>query len=66
MGGGELYAQTIAFATRLEVTEVDIDAPGDAFAPPIAAEWRETSVDPAEGWHMSPAGLRYRFMSYSK
>jgi dihydrofolate reductase len=64
MGGGELYAQTIAHANRLEVTEVDLDVPGDAFAPPIGAEWRQASVDPASGWHESPAGLRYRFVSY--
>lgn len=64
MGGGELYAQTIGRASRLEVTEVDIDAPGDAFAPPIGAEWRQASADPAEGWHTTPAGLRYRFVSY--
>jgi dihydrofolate reductase len=64
MGGGELYAQTIAHATRLEVTEVDTDVPGDAFAPPIGAEWREARADPAEGWHTSPEGLCYRFLSY--
>lgn len=66
MGGGELYAQTIARASRLEITEVDTDVPGDTFAPPIGAEWRQTSVDPAEGWLLSPAGLRYRFASYER
>lgn len=64
MGGGELYAQMIALASRLEVTEVDVDAAGDAFAPPIGADWRQASVDPPHGWHESPAGLRYRFLSY--
>ncbi|MFC4244446.1 dihydrofolate reductase [Gryllotalpicola reticulitermitis] len=64
MGGGELYAQTIAYASRLEVTEVDLDVPGDAFAPLIGQDWRQASADPPEGWHTSPAGLRYRFLTY--
>ncbi|GAA4155785.1 dihydrofolate reductase [Gryllotalpicola daejeonensis] len=64
MGGGELYAQMIALADRLEVTEVDLDAPGDAFAPTIGQDWRQASADPESGWHESPEGLRYRFLSY--
>ena len=64
IGGGELYAQTIGLADRLEVTEVDLDAPGDAFAPPIGEGWREASVDPESGWNASPDGLRYRFITY--
>ena len=64
MGGGQLYAQTIGLATRLEVTEVDIDAPGDAFAPTIGEGWRQASVDPESGWNESPTGVRYRFVSY--
>jgi len=64
MGGGELYAQMIGLASRLEVTEVDLDAPGDAFAPPIEEGWRQASTDPESGWNVSPDGLRYRFVSY--
>ncbi|GAA4172022.1 hypothetical protein GCM10022287_12220 [Gryllotalpicola koreensis] len=64
IGGGEIYAQMIGLADRLEVTEVDIDAPGDAFAPPIGDDWRQASVDPESGWHESPEGLRYRYVSY--
>ena len=66
MGGGEIYAQLISHASRLEVTEVELDVAGDAFAPRIGAEWRQASVDPAEGWHTSPEGLRYRFLSFSR
>jgi dihydrofolate reductase len=64
IGGAQLYAQTIGFAERLEVTEVDAAFPGDAYAPPIGAEWREDAADPASGWHESPEGLRYRFLRY--
>jgi dihydrofolate reductase len=64
IGGGQLYAQLIGFASRLEVTEVDLDAPGDAFAPPIGEDWREAAAEPGTGWSTSPEGLRYRFLSY--
>jgi dihydrofolate reductase len=41
-GGGEIYAQTIAIADRLYITEVDLAPPCDARFPPIdAARWRE-------------------------
>ena len=34
-GGGEIYAQTIARASRLFITEVALDAEGEARFPPI-------------------------------
>ena len=41
-GGAEIYAQTIARARRLFVTEVALDAEGEARFPPIdPLEWRE-------------------------
>lgn len=64
IGGGQLYAQTIELADRLEVTEVDLDAPGDAFAPPIGEDWRQASAEPESGWNASPEGVRYRFVTY--
>jgi len=43
-GGGEIYAQTIARAGRLSITEVDLAPEGDARFPPIdPALWREVS-----------------------
>jgi dihydrofolate reductase len=43
-GGGEIYAQTIARASRLFITEVALDADGEARFPPIDPhEWREVS-----------------------
>lgn len=64
MGGGELYAQLIGCANRLEVTEVQLEVTGDAYAPTIGPEWRQVSADPESGWHESPEGVRYRFVSY--
>src|SRR4029077_21223764 len=48
-GGGEIYAQTIARARRLFITEVALDAEGEARFPPIDPhEWREVSRDKGE------------------
>jgi dihydrofolate reductase len=42
-GGGEIYAQTIARASRLFITEIALDAQGEARFPPIDSHaWRET------------------------
>jgi dihydrofolate reductase len=41
-GGAEIYAQTIERASRLYITEVALDAVGDARFPPIdLSQWRE-------------------------
>ena len=41
-GGAEIYAQTMARASRLYITEVALDAVGDARFPPIdPSQWRE-------------------------
>jgi dihydrofolate reductase len=46
-GGGEIYAQTIARAGRLYVTEVALAPEGDAHFPPIdPALWREVRREP--------------------
>ena len=48
-GGGEIYAQTIARAGRLYVTEVDLAPEGDARFPRIdPALWREVRREPGE------------------
>ena len=41
-GGGEIYAQTMALAERLLITEVALDATGETRFPPIdPGKWRE-------------------------
>ncbi len=41
-GGAEIYAQTMARASRLYITEVALDVVGDARFPPIdPSQWRE-------------------------
>lgn len=62
IGGGEIYAQVIGDADRLEVTEVDLEVDGDAHAPSRNG-WRLVS----EGeWQTSRTGIRYRFLGYER
>jgi len=42
IGGGEIYAQTLALADRIYLTRVDVELEGDAVFPEIdRQEWRE-------------------------
>ena len=48
-GGGEIYAQTIARAERLLITEVALDAKGETRFPPIdTSKWREATREPGK------------------
>jgi len=65
MGGGAVYAATLARAGRVEVTVVDTTVEGDTWAPPLDPErWRRVASDPEDGWRTSSDGLRFRFDSY--
>lgn len=66
IGGGQLYAETIALADRLEVTEIDLDVAGDTHAPLVRGEWTRAAAQPASGWLTSTTGVRYRFRSYER
>jgi dihydrofolate reductase len=49
VGGGEIYAQTIARAARLFITEVALDAKGETRFPPIdLRQWREVKREKGE------------------
>jgi dihydrofolate reductase len=44
IGGAEIYAQSMAIADRLEITEVHAEPPGDTHFPPIdAGKWQEVA-----------------------
>ena len=50
IGGADLYAQAIPLADRLYLTEVDIDAAGDAWFPDYdRSAFREVSREPHRG-----------------
>ncbi|WP_456267912.1 dihydrofolate reductase [Kushneria sp. AK178] len=52
IGGGEIYRQALSCASRLYLTEIDIEVDGDTFFPELDAGWQEqerVSGSPAEG-----------------
>ncbi len=65
IGGEQIYLLALPYATRCEVTEVDIDLlldADDAVAPQLDSAWRG---EPHE-WLVSSTGLRYRFHTYHR
>ncbi|QAY69122.1 dihydrofolate reductase [Xylanimonas protaetiae] len=66
IGGEQVYAETVALADRLEVTEIDLEVEGDAVAPAIdPVVWHE-SEHGRGGWAGSArdGSPRYRFRTY--
>jgi len=61
IGGAQIYAQAEPLADRAEVTEIDAEFEGDAFAPVLGTHWRETSREQ----HVSSNGLKFSFVSYN-
>jgi dihydrofolate reductase len=66
IGGEKVFVDALAVATVALVTELDLELEGDAFAPTLGAEWLRESVEPAEGWALSTAGIRYRIVRYRR
>ncbi|WP_062465036.1 dihydrofolate reductase [Demequina soli] len=62
IGGAGLFAEALAVAEALEITEIDAVVEGDTFAPDLTADnWAvDASTEPA----VSASGLRYRFVTY--
>ncbi|MCI4658776.1 dihydrofolate reductase [Cryobacterium zhongshanensis] len=63
IGGGEVYREALARASRLEVTELDLAVPGDTRAPAVDGEWTRAH---ASEWTVSRTGIRYRFVGYER
>jgi dihydrofolate reductase len=64
-GGGEIFAQTIARASRLFITEIALDADGEARFPPIDPdEWREISRETGERGPRDDAD--FAFVNYQR
>ena len=62
IGGAQIYAQALALAHSVVVTEIDLQVQGDAFAPELDADWRESSRES----HISAKGLAYSFLNYPR
>ncbi|WP_062522500.1 dihydrofolate reductase [Demequina silvatica] len=62
IGGAGLFAEALAHADALEVTEIDAVVEGDTFAPSLPPE--DWAVDAATEPAVSASGLTYRFVTY--
>jgi dihydrofolate reductase len=65
IGGEQIYLLGLPYATRCEVTEIEIDLrrdDDDALAPTLD----DTGVGETGEWLASRSGLRYRFHSYRR
>ncbi|MDO9360753.1 MAG: dihydrofolate reductase [Polaromonas sp.] len=62
IGGAQIYAQAEALAARAEVTEIAQDFDGDAYAPALGANWRET----ARSDHVSAKGMPFSFVTLQR
>lgn len=65
IGGGQVYAQAMPLADRLEITEIDAGAPdADTYFPAIAPEWQLIESSP---WQTDPrTGVNFRYKTYSR
>ncbi|GAB6939163.1 dihydrofolate reductase [Isoptericola variabilis] len=66
MGGGEVYAATLALADRLVVTEIDLAVEGDAFAPAVDPLTWEIVDDGAWATSSGPGALHHRVRTYAR
>lgn len=63
IGGGEVYAQALGIATRLELTEIDADFVGDTRFP----DWERNDFnETSRETHHTEAGFDYAFVSYRR
>ncbi|TAM63725.1 MAG: dihydrofolate reductase [Mycobacterium sp.] len=65
IGGEQVYLLALRYATRCEVTEIEVDLrrdDDDALAPTLDDTW----VGETGEWLASRSGLRYRFHSYRR
>jgi dihydrofolate reductase len=62
IGGAQIYAQALPLANKIIVTHIDATFKGDAFAPALGREWRETQREA----HTAANGLRFAFVTYAK
>ena len=60
IGGAEIFALALPMAHIAEVTEIDADFAGDAFAPALDSHWKELAREA----HTAANRLPYSFVTY--
>ena len=54
IGGGEIYKQSMGFADKLYITEVDMEVEGDTKFPTISDQWSVTEENEFNGgWYVT-------------
>ena len=62
IGGAEVYAQALPLATSVVVTEIEAVYAGDAYAPVLGRQWRESARES----HAAASGLKFSFVTYTR
>jgi dihydrofolate reductase len=64
IGGAQVYAQALADAQRIELTEVHAEVAGDTHFPPLGRDWHEAAREdhPADAQNPYP----YSFVTYRR
>lgn len=62
IGGAEIYRQAVPLAEIAEVTELDADYEGDAYAPELGPQWQELTRES----HVAANGMRFDFVTYGR
>lgn len=63
IGGAQIYAETLAVADRIYLTDVDAEIAGDAFFPSLdTAVWREVSARDAPAGPDDEYAMRFRVL----
>jgi dihydrofolate reductase len=57
IGGAAVYAAFLPCASELALTQIDLEVPGDAFAPELPPHWECVSSEA----HVSASGVPYAF-----
>ena len=66
IGGAQIYAQSMAMATRAVVTYLHKDFVGDAYAPNFDTTWQETARETHTATDGAHAGLGYSFVTLER
>jgi len=62
IGGAGVYAAFLPHSGHIVRTEIDLDVPGDTWAPPLGDGW---SAEPGE-WLTTDAGVRWRVVEHHR
>ena len=62
IGGADIYRQAVPLAQIAEVTEIDAEIEGDAYAPELGADWLELAREA----HLAANGTPFAFVTYGR